>query len=314
MKYTQPLGEQNPNAGYNNGVPDAGIEGSIVPAEAIENPQREIVNAILASGLVPDGADNTQLAKAILMMALGSLSATAPLKCAKDSQGQAIMSITTDTAKNGDILVFDGTKWVVSTPVNNSPYELGEFYYFRHPTLKVGFQPAQGGLLASAATLYPEAWAYLQTVEGAKLCKTEAEWQALTTATWATLEDGTKVGWDGIGGAPYYVVDTGAGTLRLPDLRGMYAEAAGFDSLGVGGVHGDMIRNIQGRNLGGISALATGVFTKTTGGSGFYDQLSGGSHIFYSAEFIASRVVPVGNANKPRSWGALACVYLGTPK
>lgn len=125
-------------------------------------------------------------------------------------------------------------------------YELCEFYYFRHPTLRPGFQAAQGEILVNAAALYPQAWAYLQTAEGQMLCKTEAEWQAMTTATWATLADGSKVGWNGIGGAPYYVQDLAAGTLRLPDLRGMYAEAAGFDSLGVGGVHGDAIRNITG--------------------------------------------------------------------
>lgn len=34
----------------------------------------------------------------------------------------------------------------------------------------------------------------------------------------------------------------------MPDVRGMYPEAAGFDSLGVGGVHGDAIRNIQGNH------------------------------------------------------------------
>ena len=31
-------------------------------------------------------------------------------------------------------------------------YELCEFYYFRHPTLKPGFMPAHGGLLENAAT------------------------------------------------------------------------------------------------------------------------------------------------------------------
>ena len=67
------------------------------------------------------------------------------------------------------------TPWrhVVTTSGLGLPYEICEFYYFRHPTLKPGFQPAQGGLLANAATKYPEAWAYLQTTEGRKLCKTE---------------------------------------------------------------------------------------------------------------------------------------------
>ena len=30
--------------------------------------------------------------------------------------------------------------------------------------------------------------------------------------------------------------------------------------------------------------------------------------------FDPGRVVPVGNANKPRAWGALPCVYLGAPR
>jgi hypothetical protein len=113
-------------------------------------------------------------------------------------------------------------------------YPLCEFFYWRHPDIKEGFEAAQGGLIANAATKYPEAWAYLQTTSGAKLKKTQAEWTAMTNATWATLADGTTVGWNGIGGAPYFVQDLSAGSLRMPDLRGMYAEAAGYDSLGVG--------------------------------------------------------------------------------
>ncbi|MDR2572783.1 MAG: hypothetical protein LBC94_00310 [Desulfovibrio sp.] len=127
-------------------------------------------------------------------------------------------------------------------------YDLAEFYYFRHPSLKPGFQPAQGGLVQNAATLYPDIWAYLQTSSGQVLCKSEPEWQAMTTAIWHTNADGTTVGWDGIGGAPFYVQDLGAGTLRLPDIRGMYAEAAGFDSLGVGAVDGDRMRQMEGIN------------------------------------------------------------------
>lgn len=198
-----------------------------------------------------------------------------------------------------------------------SPYELGEFYYFRHPTLKPGFQPAQGGLITGAATKYPDVWAYLQTTEGKKLCKTEAEWQALTKATWATLADGTKVGWGGIGGAPWYVQDTAKGTLRLPDLRGMYAEAAGFDALGVGGVHGDGIRSAKG----GLAIHAYmlradnvgGVFGGLAQGGAGNSSRQDGSYGYIDVEFDISRVMPVGNKIAPRAWGALACVYLGHP-
>ena len=197
---------------------------------------------------------------------------------------------------------------------NLPPYELCEFYFFRHPSLRPGFQPAQGGLLQSAATLYPEAWAYLQTVEGRKLCKTEAEWQAMTTATWATLADGSKVGWNGIGGAPYYAPNTTTGALRLPDLRGMYAEAAGFDSLGVGGVHGDAIRNITGRfaphNNSTYFGQGVGYIEneamRTIPTNSITTQLTGSNWVF-----DASRVVPTAAKTQSRAWGSLACVYLG---
>ena len=201
---------------------------------------------------------------------------------------------------------------------------LCEFYFFRHPTLRPGFQPAQGGLLSNAATLYPEAWAYLQTTEGQKLCTTEEQWQAMTTATGATLADGSKVGWNGIGGAPYYAPNTATGALRLPDLRGMYAEAAGFDSLGVGGTHGDAGREIAAAmHLGSmINAIASGVVT--IGGTGAlygeptqnasYLALGSGSAIASNkAFFSAARVIPVANKIQPRAWGSLACVYLGAP-
>lgn len=197
------------------------------------------------------------------------------------------------------------------------PYELCEFYYFRHPTLRPGFQPAQGGLIPNAATLYPDAWAYLQTAEGQKLCKTEAEWQAMSTATWYTLADGTTVGWNGIGGVPYYVQDLNAGTLRLPDLRGMYAEASGFDSLGAGGVHGDGSRPITGSFFavyggGPDDSAGSGCFSTQTVSEEGQPSTNAGSHnLVYT--FQSSRVVPTAAQNQPRAWGALACVYLGQP-
>ena len=66
MKYNQPFDQpSNPNAPYVDGNPSAGIDGSIVPAAAIEYDQREIVNAIAAAGLSPTNADLTQLLQTI---------------------------------------------------------------------------------------------------------------------------------------------------------------------------------------------------------------------------------------------------------
>lgn len=201
-----------------------------------------------------------------------------------------------------------------------SKYDLCEFYYFRHPTLKPGFQPAQGGLLANAATLYPEAWAYLQTSEGQKLCTTEAEWQAMATAIWHTNADGTTVGWNGIGGAPFYVQDLSAGTLRMPDLRGMYVEAAGFDSLGVGGVHGDGLPDITGDFCSADEGDSGQERASDSGVSGaFFMRLGNGTYtpplsIFsdrYRIALSSGRVVAVAAKVQTRAWGALACVFLG---
>ena len=193
-------------------------------------------------------------------------------------------------------------------------FQLCEFYYFRHPTLKRGMQQAQGGLIADAATKWAQAWEYLQTSEGRLLCCTEAEWQAKTRETWATLGDGTKVGWGGIGGAPYYVQDLSAGTLRLPDLRGMFAEASGFDGLTPGAVHGDAIRNLLGWiNLETrvFGSAGTNVLFPSDGGSYWEGTQHGGQNDGISLN--AARQVPTANKNQPRAWGALACCYLGQP-
>ena len=68
MKYVEPLNSASypeRNGGYVDANPATGVKGSTVPAAAIEDPQREIINAILASGLTPDAADLTQLSQVL---------------------------------------------------------------------------------------------------------------------------------------------------------------------------------------------------------------------------------------------------------
>jgi hypothetical protein len=277
MKYVQPYGVTDENAGYIDGNPALGVEGSAVPAKAIEHPMREIVYLITQAGLTPDEAKLTQVYEAIQKLIQEAM------------------------------------------PKKQEIYELCEFYHFRQPVLRPGFQPAQGGLLANAATQYPAAWEYLQTAEGQRLCKTESEWQALTTATWATLADGTKVGWDGIGGAPFFVVNTANGSLRLPDIRGMVPEATS-PSLGVAQTGGDAARRKTGRlayspNNGPLrtsDGVSEGIFYP---GSTVRSQgvLGDTSQHTYDLLYDNARVEPVADKNRIRSWGALACVYLGQP-
>ena len=65
MNYTPPIDSTNPNAPFVDADPANGKEGSIIPAGALENPQREIINAIQDAGLTPSKTDKTQLKQAI---------------------------------------------------------------------------------------------------------------------------------------------------------------------------------------------------------------------------------------------------------
>lgn len=191
-------------------------------------------------------------------------------------------------------------------------YELCEFYSFRNSALKPGFQPCQGGVIENAATKYPEAWAYLQTEEGQLLCKSEAEWQAMTQATWGS---GTfKASWNGIGGAPYFVQNLEAGTLRMPDLRGMVACATDA-SLGVGEARGDTIRPASGSGSGfctnGPASSSTSIIFQNKQSTGAYSR--GNDGFYYGLQFILGNGLPCGDVISPKSYGVLTCAYLGQP-
>lgn len=64
MKYVQPIGGAADDP-YVDANPSGGIEGSAVPAAAIEHPMRELAALISDAGLAPTDADLTQVAKAI---------------------------------------------------------------------------------------------------------------------------------------------------------------------------------------------------------------------------------------------------------
>lgn len=65
MQYLPPSGSLNANAPFVGKDIAAGRQGSKVPRGAVENPQREIHNAIQLAGLSPTNDDLTQLWKAI---------------------------------------------------------------------------------------------------------------------------------------------------------------------------------------------------------------------------------------------------------
>ncbi|MGD9638393.1 MAG: hypothetical protein AB7U85_04975 [Alphaproteobacteria bacterium] len=65
MKYQPPVGGSD-DASYVDANPSTGVEGSPVPAAAIEYPMREIINVIEAAGLTPSNEELDQLKTAIL--------------------------------------------------------------------------------------------------------------------------------------------------------------------------------------------------------------------------------------------------------
>ncbi len=96
MEYVPPIGG-DPNDPYIDANPALGVEGSPVPAAAIEHPMREIMNVILAAGIIPDSGDLTQLSAAIQAMILASLAPDASetvkgiIKIATTAEAQALI-------------------------------------------------------------------------------------------------------------------------------------------------------------------------------------------------------------------------------
>jgi hypothetical protein len=192
------------------------------------------------------------------------------------------------------------------------------WYVFKglHPSAGPGMVPCNGTLLADADVNYPKAWEYLQTAAGQQLCVSEAEWQALNTAVFFTDAEGNPHGWNGVGGAPKFVLDLAARTIRVPDLRGMCEEAAGFGGSAPGEARRDEMRLLQGQ-LGHVATSHTdgyinGVFPEPEKiGHGAFGNTSGTSFGVRLLSMSSERQAPSGPRAAPARWMALACVYLG---
>jgi len=302
MDYATPIGQeaQGEAAIYIDGNPEAGIEGSAVPAKAIEPGMRELIHLIRFAGLTPSGTDLEQVRKAIGMLIESATPGLATLL-----QPGLVMP-------DGTTISVDATG-KLSVIVQQRMDPVGGIRFFEDEQPRPGYVPCLGTTISNFSTTYPEMAAYLSTTYGAARLVTLAQYNTLHTATWATLADGTTVGWNGIGGVTKFVWDKAADTLKMPDLQEMFRSSTGA-SLGVGGTHIDIIRNIVGNApyvAYTTASTPTGALRKHGDTSAFVS--GSGSTAPIGLSFDASRVVPVGNANKPRAWGALACCYLGTP-
>lgn len=217
-------------------------------------------------------------------------------------------------------LMYSGTAWQILAGMARD--RICQTVWFEDTLSRPGYAPLTGGTIANFAATWPQAMAYLQTSHGQARCFASLdEREAAHVAIWHTLASGATVGWEGVGGLTKFFYDPVTDQLSLPDLRGMFRAMAGDGVVApsMGGAVGDSVRDITGS----INGRA---------GSGFVDTSSTASgalavgsvvypYTFHGGEgynprnlvFSAGRVVPTGASNIPRSWGALASVYLGQP-
>jgi hypothetical protein len=94
VKYQAPWGVSDPNAGYVNGNPQIGLQGSIPPAASIEYPQREIVNLINSSLIDPADSDLFQLAKGTRSQAMNFAADTGAVNALVVALSPAITAYT----------------------------------------------------------------------------------------------------------------------------------------------------------------------------------------------------------------------------
>lgn len=304
MDYAPPIGQeaQGEAAIYIDGNPEAGIEGSAVPAKAIEPGMRELIHLIRFSGLTPSDTDLEQVRKAIAML----IESAAP--------GLATLLQPGLVMPDGTTLTVDA-HGKLSVIVQQQMDPVGGIRFFEDEMPRPGYVECNAGVVSNFSELYPQMAAYLETPWGqARLVSSLAEYETLHTAIWHTNADGTTVGWQGIGGVAKFYWDKVADTLKMPDLQDMFQGAAG-PSLGVGGVDGDRGRNAAGA-VGAIDMSTAGTGYPPTGpfyGSKQRTGWQGGSYVFRETDFSLARVQPTGPAFAPRRWGALACCWLGTP-
>ena len=294
MKYVPPLGSVDPDAAYQNGNPSAGIPGSIVPAAAIEHPQRELLHVILKAGLTPDEDTLTQLYEAIVKIVGVEVPLASVMEAGlvKIGDGLQIGEDGTLSVKSSDLLEDWRKSWI------------GVPRYWRSTVLPDDHCWANGDFVSFSN--WPELHAVYEAggLEGMLLGwdATEEE-QAANLGKWR----------------PDSSIPTG---LYTPALSGQFFRnwAQGSEK-GAGTWGRDEIRNITGgSNLGQErrDAVLTHGSTSTDGALKYtqmnQSKVAGGSGVgIGSLELDASLVVPTGPQNVPQHVWQPLCLYLGRP-
>ena len=295
MKYVPPLGSVDPDAAYQNGNPSAGIPGSIVPAAAIEHPQRELLHVILKAGLTPDENTLTQLYEAIVKIVGVEVPLASVMEAGlvKIGDGLQIGEDGTLSVKSSDLLEDWRKSWI------------GVPRYWRSTVLPDDHCWANGDFVSFSN--WPELHAVYEAggLEGMLLGwdATEEE-QAANLGKWR----------------PDSSIPTG---LYTPALSGQF-----FRNWGQGGDNpagswaSDAMRALTGmasfaRGSGGGSILmddAEGVFHVDRNGISIQAYTGSSTNFPLSRLFFdSSRNTPTGPENVPPHVWQPAILYLGRP-
>ena len=319
MKYTPPLGEAE-NASYTDGNPEHGILGSVVPAKAVESPQREVVKVIQEAGLTPSDNDLTQLLQAIIkiigvkvpLAKVGTPGIMSPddKTCTVDAKG--VLSVLLATAARAGIIKPDGTSLTVD---KNGVLSVNQAADARIERAEFLNKLSIGAPKFHRSTVLPDdhAWPDGSFIEF-------DDWPEFGEVYEQGGFTGLVMPWD---------ADTEEQAANLGKFRpnaanptGLYLPLHGGQffrnwTLGADGTAGawgsDAVRNIVGK----IGAIPYGVSIAGTSGV-FYENGSasgwqGGSYGFKGVYIDISRGVPTGPRNvPPHNWQPVA-IYLGTP-
>ena len=295
MKYVPPLGSVDPDAAYQNGNPSAGIPGSIVPAAAIEHPQRELLHVILKAGLTPDEDTLTQLYEAIVKIVGVEVPLASVMEAGlvKIGDGLQIGEDGTLSVKSSDLLEDWRKSWI------------GVPRYWRSTVLPDDHCWANGDFISFSN--WPELHAVYEAggLEGMLLGwdATEEE-QAANLGKWR----------------PDSSIPTG---LYTPALSGQFFRdwMPGGDNP-AGGWASDAMRALTGiasfaRGSGGGSILmddTEGVFHVDRNGNSIQAYTGSSSYFPLSRLFFdSSRNTPTGPENVPPHVWQPAILYLGRP-
>lgn len=205
-----------------------------------------------------------------------------------EAEGKSLSEVWKSVSKVGHIHPGGGD----GTGGGSSAVFVGQWVFLRQNHLPAGYLELNGTLYTGAAAKFPDLMPYLSTHTDE--CTTEADWQARSAAA------------SGTGGVPFYVLDTTANTLRMPDTRG---DSPYHGTPGTW--QGDAIRNVTGvvgRPFTYDTNYPNGPFhiPVAGGGGGATGWNIGKVHMDLSL------AVPTDTTNHPRRVALTWAVYAGT--